>query len=60
MSKYGNYRLIITNEAEGGSGKMERVQKGKDMMTINFIDLDGNNSEGLFVLQLLQLHVSLL
>lgn len=35
MSKYGNYRLMITNECEGGYGKMERVQKGKDLMNMS-------------------------
>lgn len=55
MSKYGNYRLIITNEDEGGYGEIER--KGYDEYERNFIDLDGNNREGLFVLQLLQLHL---
>lgn len=58
MSKYGNYRLIITNEDEGGYGEIER--KGYDEYERNFIDLDGNNREGLFVLQLLQLHLRLL
>lgn len=63
MSKYGDYRVIITNEDEGGlweNGKSAKRKGSDEYEHINFIDLDGSNHEGLFVLQFLQLHIRLL
>lgn len=60
MSKYANYRLIIANECAGGWKERKKGKARDEYERINFIDLGGTNGEGLLVLQLLQLHVSLL